>query len=137
MILQLSYDHTQLNAEKVHDVILKQKAILSWWHYLPNVYLLETSTTDERDIANVLIKEIPGLRFFISKIDINSTNGLLPKDAWTWIDEKGKLSRTYSKMTNPAPSQNFDRVFAELFENNQKIVNESKLIADFLNNNGK
>lgn len=111
MFLQITYDTSQFyfDSQKIHDVITKLRPVLDWWHFLPNVYIIETSTSNEADVANALIKEFQGLRFFVSKIDIDSPNGVLPQKAWNWITKKNKQKRNYVKIKN-RKSKEFDDI---------------------------
>src|SRR3989344_540983 len=78
---------TSYSKEEVHKTITTVSGTADWWHYLPNVYLLE-STSNHNNIANAIIKKHPGLLFFIVRVDLSENNGVLNKDAWEWITSK-------------------------------------------------
>ena len=105
MYLQVTYDSAQFyfDNQKIHDYITSLPGVTNWWHYLSNVYILRVDGSNEKNIADAIIKEFGGLRFFITKIDINVTNGVLPQEAWSWINNESKKSRGYLKIKAQPP----------------------------------
>lgn len=61
--------------------------VLDWWHYLLNVYIINTSK-GEKFIANSIIEKHPGLLFLVVQVNLRVHNGVLPKRAWEWITRK-------------------------------------------------
>lgn len=77
---------TGFDPSLVHQVITSVTGISDWWHYLPNVYIINT-TASARQISNFISKSLPGLLFFVTKIDTQEVNGVLNRDAWEWINK--------------------------------------------------
>lgn len=105
MIYLIAYNDTltSYSKEEVHKTITTVSGTSDWWHYLPNVYLLE-STSNHNNIANAIIKKHPGLLFFIVRVDLSENNGVLNKDAWEWITSKSPKKGIRLKVS-PSPSQ--------------------------------
>jgi len=91
---QITYDNTQyFQPDAVHSVITTIPGIVEWWHFLPNDYIVEAEQVNEQGISNHVGSIFTGLRFFVTKIDINATNGVLPKSAWDWINRKSGFQK--------------------------------------------
>lgn len=88
MIYLISYNfNTTYNLNDVHNLIVTAPGVTDWWHYLPNVYLIDTSK-NINEISNYIMTRAPGLLFFITNVDFKEYHGVLNKDAWTWISKK-------------------------------------------------
>lgn len=138
MFLQFTYDSSQFyfNNQKIQDLIINLRTVTDWWHYIPNVYILET-TSNEMQIANEIIREFPGMRFLVTKIDIKTPNGVLPQSAWDWIAKKNSQKRTFIPIKAVQPR---DMLMRALMENDIKkndINTESIRRALELRSNGK
>lgn len=134
MYLQVTYDTSQFyfDSQKLHDHITSLRGISKWWHYLPNVYLLKVDGVSEKDIADQIIREYQGLRFLVTKIDINTPNGVLPQGAWDWINSESKSSRGFVKIKAKQPS-------TLRFSNGAPAIpqNKPKTILDILAENAR
>jgi len=97
------YDNSQIqyDSQEIHRFITKSPQLSDWWHYLPNVYIIVTNMTAQL-MADSMISQFPGLRFFISKIDLSDNNGILKKGAWNWINNKTQLKSVKLK-ASPIP----------------------------------
>ncbi len=58
---------------------------------------------DEKVIADNIIAKFGGLRFVVTKIDINKINGSLPQEAWNWIKNENKVQRGFIKIKTQPP----------------------------------
>lgn len=91
----------------IHEVIKNNSTISDWWHYLPNTYLIETSSTSKQ-LADLISLKFQGLLFFIVKIDLNDVNGVLAKDAWDWINKKKSVKlKLMNRSTLPSPTSGY------------------------------
>ena len=125
---QITYDHTQYyQPDAIHSVMTTIPGATEWWHFLPNVYLVETTTATEQDIANHVGAIFTGLRFFIAKIDINATNGVLPKSAWDWINRKNSVQKLIQLISTGQNTQT----------NQARVGLRSQLLEDILNTTKK
>src|SRR6266851_8351327 len=86
-ILIFNYNQAQFDATKIHDMITKHLSVSDWWHYLPNTYIIST-TVPAAGVSSTINTFFPGLLHFISQIELDQTSGLLPKEAWEWINKK-------------------------------------------------
>ncbi len=85
------YNHTQTDiAINIHNTIISLLSVYDWWHYLPNVYIVSSPKT-EKQIADLIISNHPGLLFLVIKVDVKGANGVLNKDAWDWINRKTNI----------------------------------------------
>ena len=74
------------NYVKFHKKLTEDPNIISWWHYLDNTYILITEQNINSDYFSNLFIRIGNNKFmFVCEININNTNGLLPREAWDWI----------------------------------------------------
>jgi len=97
----ITYNHTQtsFSPTNIHNFIINLGVISDWWHYLPNVYIVTTEST-EAYIADRIRDAFPGLLFLVIATNLTRHNGVLNKDAWEWISKK---TRVLLKV-KPAPS---------------------------------
>ena len=102
MIYQIVFNNQgQWKDEDIHNTVIKINTVTAWWHYIPNTYLLKTTSTSKQ-IADYLLGKFPGLLFFISKVDLSDVNGVLVKNAWDWIEkEKGIKLKLVNKPVVP------------------------------------
>ncbi len=101
MIYLITYNHTQIafDFNTIHKTMTNLPGSTDWWHYLPNIYLVD-STSAIANISNTIIGNHPGLLFFVVKVDLSLHDGVLNKDAWEWINKK---TRTSLKLKPAAP----------------------------------
>lgn len=99
------YDPTQLNfnAEEIHSTITAHLGVNDWWHYLSNVYIVTTETS-EQHIADKIIARHPGLRFLVIAVDLRKYNGVLSKNAWEWISKKNRITLKVKSVPQPQKS---------------------------------
>ena len=103
-----------------HNFIVNSPQVNDWWHHFANVYVITTSL-DAKIIADSIITNFPGLRFFVLNINFNEYNGVLHTNAWNWIKQKKgqfiklkaapqpkpfKLSDLLPPITSTPPTQN-------------------------------
>lgn len=91
MIHLITYDNTQtvFSPSDIHKTITSMSRVNDWWHYLPNVYLVSVGLfVHSKEIADVIRTAHTGLKIFVVKVDLTDHNGVLNKDAWTWINKK-------------------------------------------------
>lgn len=102
MIYLITYNHTQtvFDPKEIHSTITKLPGLTDWWHYLPNIYLVD-STSAVSNIANTIIRHHPGLLFLAVKVDLSQNNGVLNKDAWAWINKKTRSTLKLKPATSP------------------------------------
>lgn len=74
-----------LDYNVIHKKITELPALKNWFHYLRSSYIL-ICESDSNTIAQNIIRIIPNKRFLIFRVDLNSRNGWLPKEAWEWIE---------------------------------------------------
>jgi len=91
MIYILIFDYTlsQFQPNKIHDMVINHLSVSDWWHYLPNTYIIST-TVPTAGISSTVNTFFPGLLHFITKVELDQTSGLLPKEAWEWINKKNE-----------------------------------------------
>ena len=102
------YNNLQgVDPHSIHTTVTGISTVTDWWHYLPNVYILSTNG-GVKPISEAISGKFPGLLFFVSKLDLNDTNGVLNKDAWEWISKKNraiiKIKPVSSASLNPLGS---------------------------------
>lgn len=85
------------NSQSLHEHIINMSGVLDWWHYQDNVYLIETNTLDLRRISNLIRTKFPNLVHFITKVDLKDHAGLLPAEAWNWINRKNGYQNPLEK----------------------------------------
>ncbi len=88
MILLISYVPNLLYShEEIHDFVTNHlNPPVDWWYY-SGVYLLDTTLTVPQITSSLRIR-FPNLQHFVVKVDLNENGGLLPKEAWDWINKK-------------------------------------------------
>lgn len=128
-------DKQGFDETSVHNAVTTINTLTDWWHYLPNVYILSTDS-NSKYIADILIRNFPGLLFFLVKADLNDHNGVLGKDAWDWISKK---NRALIKI-KPVPPANFDalrKILNPLSQPNPLAGFPPKSVLDILNDRAK
>jgi hypothetical protein len=113
----------QFNINEVHNFITKNLNIIDWWHYLPTVYIVSSkSGINAKDLADPITQRFPGLIFFISQVNLNDHNGVLPKDAWDWINNKIRQVFKLKAIPKPQPLS-----LVDIFKNTPRTTTPSKL----------
>lgn len=88
MILLVSYDLKGPAASyaKFYELL---KAQPKWAHYLASTWLLKTTKTTDQLAAEIKPLVLSGDRILLIKVDPEMrANGLMPKDAWEWINRE-------------------------------------------------
>ena len=124
-IIIINIVNSQYNAKSIHDHIVKLPGLTDWWHYLPSAYIVST-TKSAKSIADFIIGSFPGLPFFIGKIDLSETNGILSKSAWDWITDKNKAGLRL----RIAPSSGLPKTFGDLLPPITQNNNDEKVVQD-------
>jgi len=102
---QFTYDTTQgFDSSAIHKFVSTSTEFPDWWHYLPNVYLIESNLMAS-EITDKILRAFPSLRFLVVKIDLTSYNGFLKKSAWEWF----KRQKNQNIKLKIAPSTNFTK----------------------------
>ena len=78
-------------ADEVHLLLTSLPGSSDWWHYIPNSYIITSSSTSSA-ISDHIYKAMPDMRFLIVRITIEDSNGVLKKDAWDWINKHKTLA---------------------------------------------
>lgn len=78
-----------LDYNEVHKKITTIPGLVSWFHYLQSSYILIRDSTSY-ELTQELIKIIPNKRFPIFRVDLETGNGWMPKEAWEWIENKAR-----------------------------------------------
>ncbi len=130
MIYLISYIPNLLyNSSDIHDFIINHlNPPTDWWHY-SGVYLLDTTLTIPQITSSLRIK-FPNLQHFVVKVNLEDNGGLLPKEAWDWINTKTKTTpklKTVPTLSSLLRSQN-----RNTSEPNPKILND---LLDLINKN--
>lgn len=64
--------------------------IKAWWHYLPSVYIIKTSSVESvNNIYNKVFSAIPGQNILVIEVTGQNIQGWLPKAAWDWLNTGG------------------------------------------------
>ena len=70
-----------------HNSLTADKAIINWWHYIDNTYIIITANNVTATGVSSFIKELmPNKQFLVSELNLQNHNGWLPEDAWKWIN---------------------------------------------------
>ena len=76
-----------------HNQITTTEGVLNWWHYIDNVYLLIVNANITATSLSKYIMEIaPKRQFFVVEVDLTNHNGILPQEAWNWINNHNQLN---------------------------------------------
>jgi len=89
----VSYDRGTVPAYRTfHDAFVKHPDIKNWWHYIKSCYIVKTtlSANELSDHFTTCAKEagIPTTHL-VMKVDLSDRQGMLIKDAWTWLKSNG------------------------------------------------
>ena len=88
MVYLISYVSNLLySPTDIHDFITNHlNPPVDWWYY-SGVYLLDTTLTIPQ-ITSSLRGRYLNLQHFVVKVNLEDNGGLLPKEAWEWINRK-------------------------------------------------
>lgn len=133
MVYLISYIPNLLySSTEIHNFITNHlNPPVDWWYY-SGVYLLDTSLTIPQ-ITNSLRNRFPNLQHFVVKVDLNDNGGLLPKEAWDWINTKtGTKPRLRSAGLPSSPLSTILKSQPIAEENRPKSLSE---LLDLINKN--
>jgi len=92
MILVVSYDFkTVMDRTPFYDALKAQGA---WWHYLASTWLISTEKTPEQVVLTLQV-HLSSHDFLLVTIMGEQFQGLLPKEAWDWINTQTAASRLF------------------------------------------
>ncbi|ATA67293.1 hypothetical protein CGC48_00850 [Capnocytophaga cynodegmi] len=83
-----NFDH-----KKFKNQIGEVNGILAWWHYMPTAYIVKVNSgISSSDIAQFLntLDTVFESKFFVSEVILENSNGILPPQAWEWIQKQVK-----------------------------------------------
>lgn len=76
-----------LDYSKFHTDLTTASAIIDWWHFLENAYIvIVESRFTATDINNYLMQIAPNKNFFVCQLNLSDHNGWLPPQAWDWVN---------------------------------------------------
>ena len=131
MIYSIVINPTQpIDTDRLHYIITTAIMVTDWWHYLPNMYLVNT-TLNAAQMTSTLQTQFPGLLFIVNKIDPTEYNGVLPKDAWDWIQ---KYNNSTKKLVNvlKVTDTSYTKPLSSLFNPPLKVSLGSSILEDIL-----
>src|SRR5690242_13815262 len=103
MIYQITYNETVFYpVGNIHNAVITMAGVSDWWHYLHNVYLVDSKQT-QKQIADQIHAQFPLLNFLVVKVDLEGSNGILPKEAWDWINNKTGINTPLEKLLGLPP----------------------------------
>lgn len=87
----VAFDRVSTKSYKeFHDEFVTHAGIRYWWHYVKSVYLIGTETFTADTLADhyaaVAVKHGIPRTHLILRVNLDTRNGFLTKDAWEWID---------------------------------------------------
>lgn len=88
MIVLVTYDLTGPAASyaKFYELL---KAQQKWAHYLASTWLLKTTKSTDELTAEIKPLVLAGDRVLVIRVDTTMrANGMMPKDAWEWINRE-------------------------------------------------
>lgn len=87
----LVFDRWQIGISmyKLHEAIKSSPNIKTWWHYLRSCYII-ISDLDIVELRKAIRKIIPKKRFLLMSVNLDQSDGWLPKEAWDWIRKNKK-----------------------------------------------
>lgn len=90
----LSFDYTILKATKLtafQEQIKKDPSIVSWWHHLKGTYIIITKDNiDASSIQQFFSHYFPNENCLVLKVRYDNYNGMLPQNAWDWMESSLK-----------------------------------------------
>lgn len=71
-----------------HDNLTTANGVMSWWHYLDNVYIIITnSAVTAQNVSEFVQQFLPNKQFLAAEIKLSTRQGMLPQTAWDWINK--------------------------------------------------
>lgn len=131
------YNNSQLQFDSavIHKFITKNLNINDWWHYLSNVYIVGAkSGVNAKNLADSITQNFPGLIYFITQVNLYDHNGVLPKNAWDWINNKIRQVFKLKPIPKPKPLSISD-MFPSL-QSSKSMQSLPNTLANFLRSGG-
>lgn len=76
------------NQEAFHKNLTTVQGVVSWWHYMPNAYIILVADDVNATGVTDYVRSIIGSKhFLVTRFNLWDNNGWLPKEAWDWINE--------------------------------------------------
>ena len=69
---------------KLQRMIKESAEIKRWWHHLKSCYILQSDATAE-ELADQISRVLGDNSFLLSEVNLENSNGWLPRKAWDWI----------------------------------------------------
>ncbi|MCK4251849.1 hypothetical protein KAX97_10395 [candidate division WOR-3 bacterium] len=87
----LVFDRWQIGVSmnKLHETIKNSPNIKTWWHYLKHCYII-ISDSDVVELSTEIREIIPKKGFLLMSVNLDQSDGWLPKKAWDWIKRNEK-----------------------------------------------
>ena|ERR1035437_1937719 len=78
---------------KFHDILTKDKGIITWWHYLKSSYIVIVGNDiNANSLSNFVRGNLKDKLFFVTQLNLTDHDGWLPKEAWTWVSDAINLT---------------------------------------------
>lgn len=96
-------DSGGFDSTQIHNIITKMPIVSDWWHYLPSVYIIQTTSilNTAKKMTDYISQNFKGLSFLVIKVDIRNYNGVLNKDAWEWFRKKNNQVLKFKAIPRP------------------------------------
>lgn len=78
---------TPLDVRALCGALNRDFFIKDWWHFLPSAFIL-ISDYFPANLATQMKVLLPGRSHLILKADLQNASGMLPKEAWDWINQR-------------------------------------------------
>ncbi len=120
--------------QTIHNVLTNLVGVTDWWHYIPNSYIVTSTTRNAAELADQIIKTLPGLLFIITNVNFDDYSGILNKAAWDWINKKAHVKSGLK----PIPNQSLPPIGQDPLSKVPRWVNKpiktgSNYLDDILN----
>jgi len=80
--------------EAFHKKLTTVQGVVSWWHYLPNVYIILVADDVNASGVSDYVQTIIGTKhFLVTRFNLWDHNGWLPQAAWDWLNENKEKYR--------------------------------------------
>lgn len=86
----------------IHQRIISIPGLKEWWRYTNFSYILKTQeSTAPFAITRHIRESLPFLQHIVLKVDLKENSGLLPKEAWDWINRVNGYNTPLNKVGLP------------------------------------
>lgn len=101
-IIVIDITQLQFDMNDIYRFITTSPKVDDWWHYLPSIYIVTTEMS-AKEMADSFVTNYPGLRHFITKVDLSEYNGVLKNSAWDWLKKKTQKIFNINPIPRPRP----------------------------------